>query len=89
MGSRAAKKREAMSKQTKKAKRTKSNILPAPLPSPSREDFERARELLGQRADALVLDLAKRYQVGKAAELTTVLDAIDSLSEIESLSQSA
>jgi hypothetical protein len=77
----------SMAKQTKKAKGIKSglarNILPAP--SPSQEDFERARELLGQRADALILDLAKRYQAGKAAELTTVLDAIDSLSEIERL----
>ena len=76
-----------MAKQTKKAKRTKlgpvRNILPAS--SPSQEDFEQARELLGQRADALIMDLAKRYQAGKAAELTTVLDAIDSLSEIERL----
>ena len=76
-----------MAKQTKKAKRTKPrlarNVLPAP--SPSQEDFEQARELLGQRADALIMDLAKRYQAGKAAELTTVLDAIDSLCEIERL----
>jgi hypothetical protein len=76
-----------MAKQTKKAKRTKlglvRNILPAS--SPSQEDFEQARELLGRRADALIMDLAKRYQGGKAAELTTVLDAIDSLSEIERL----
>jgi hypothetical protein len=73
-----------MAKQTKKAKRTKPGLA-LNLPSPSQEDFERARELLGQRADALILDLAKRYQAGKAAELTTVLDAIDSLSEIERL----
>jgi hypothetical protein len=80
-----------MAKQTKKAKRTKlgpvRNILPAS--SPSQEDFEQARELLGQRADALIMDLAKRYQAGKAAELTTVLDAVDSLSEIERLQRSA
>jgi hypothetical protein len=31
------------------------------------------------------MDLAKRYQASKAAELTTVLDAIDSLCEIERL----
>ncbi len=83
-----------MAKQTTKAKTNRGsakaklgpvrNILPAPSP----EDFDQARELLGQRADALILDLAKRYQLGKAAELTTVLDAIDSLSEIERLSQS-
>jgi hypothetical protein len=76
-----------MAKQTKKAKGTKPgpvrNILPAP--SPSQENFEQARELLGRRADALITDLAKRYQASKAAELTTVLDAIDSLSEIERL----
>jgi tRNA(Met) C34 N-acetyltransferase TmcA len=73
-----------MAKQTKKAKRTKPRLA-LNLPSPSQEDFERARELLGQRADALILDLAQRYQASKAAELTTVLDAIDSLSEIEAL----
>jgi hypothetical protein len=82
-----------MAKQTKKAKPTKRRsaattgvqINIVPRPSPSQEDFELARELLGQRADALILDLAKRYQASNAAELTTVLDAMDSLSEIESL----
>jgi hypothetical protein len=81
-----------MAKQTKKkAKPTKprSGTMPgfvikvAPPRQPSQEDFERAREHLGRRADALILDLANRYEAGKAAELTTVLDAIDSLSEIE------
>jgi hypothetical protein len=66
-----------MAKRT--AKRTKS------APSPSQKDFERAREFLGRRADALILNLAKQYQASKAAELTTVLDALDSLSEIEKL----
>jgi hypothetical protein len=80
-----------MAKQTKKAKQTKRrsqatpgvviNILPAQ--PPSQEDFKRARDLLCQRADALILDLAKRYQASKAGELTTVLDAMDSLAEFE------
>jgi hypothetical protein len=72
-----------MAKQTKKAKRTKLGLVRNIPPAPSQEDFEQARELLGRRADALIMDLAKRYQASKAAELTTVLDAIDSLSEIE------
>jgi hypothetical protein len=46
-------------------------------------DFNRARVLLRQRADALVLDLAKRYLASVASELTTVLDAMDSLAEFE------
>jgi len=72
-----------MAKQTKKAKPTKLrsketpgvviNILP--VPPPSQEDFKRARELLRRSADALVLDLAKRYAASKATELTTVLGA--------------
>jgi hypothetical protein len=84
-----------MAKRTKKANPAKRRgretpgvvirILP-PAP-PSDEDFERARELLGKRADALIMDLAKRYQADKAAELTTVLDAMDSLSEIEKLTR--
>jgi len=57
------------------------DILPAP--PPSQEDFKRARDLLRQRAAALILDLAKRYVASKAAELTTVLDAMDSLAEFE------
>ena len=73
-----------MAKQTKKAKPTKPGLVRT-APSPSQEDFEQARELLGRRADMLIMDLAKRYQASKAAELTTVLDAIDSLSEIERL----
>jgi hypothetical protein len=48
-----------------------------PAPSPSQADFKRARDLLRQRAAALILDLAKRYVATKAAELTTVLDAMD------------
>jgi CspA family cold shock protein len=82
---------ELMAKQTKKVKRTKlvlvRNILRPP--SPSQDDFEQARELLGRRADALIMDLAKRYVASKAAELTTVLDAIDSLFEIQRLQRPA
>jgi CspA family cold shock protein len=51
--------------------------------APSREDFERAGAHLRNRANALVLDLSKRYQAGKAAELTSALDAMDSLAEFE------
>jgi hypothetical protein len=86
-----------MAKQTKKAKRAKParrgqrpglflNILSAP--PPSEEDFNRARDLLRRRADALILDLAKRYSVSTASELTTVLDALDSLAEFESMERS-
>ena len=85
-----------MAKQTKKAKRAKPrgketpgvliNILPAPPPSEA--DFNRARDLLRRRADALILDLAKRYSASTASELTTVLDAIDSLAEFESMERS-
>jgi hypothetical protein len=84
-----------MAKRTKKAKPAKRrgrempglviNILPPPPPSD--EDFERARELLGRRADALIMDLAKRYQADKAAELTIVLDALESVAELERLTR--
>ena len=47
------------------------------LAAPSHEDFKRARDLLRERADALILDLGNRYLASKAAELTTVLDAMD------------
>jgi hypothetical protein len=71
-----------MAKQTKKAKRAK----PARhAPPPSEEDFNRARDLIRRRADALILDIAKRYSVRTASELTTVLDAMDSLAELESM----
>jgi CspA family cold shock protein len=78
-----------MAKQTKKAKPTKrrsketSGLVIAP--PPSEEDFNRARDLLRRRADALILDIAKRYSVRTATELTTVLDALDSLAELESM----
>jgi hypothetical protein len=75
----------AMAKQMKKAKRPTPGvtiIINAP-PAPSQEDFKRARDLLRRRADALILDLAGRYLLSKATELTTVLDAIDSLAELE------
>src|ERR1700733_15479732 len=81
-----------MAKQTKKSKPTKArspapeaiiDIDPPELASPSQDDFQRARDLLRQRAAVLILDLAKRYVASKAAELTTVLDAMDSLAEFE------
>ncbi len=81
-----------MAKQTKKSKPTKAgspapeatiDIDPLELASPSQGDFKRVRDLLRQRSAALILDLAKRYVASKAAELTTVLDAMDSLAEFE------
>ena len=81
-----------MAKQTKKSKPTKArsptpeviiDIDPPELASPSQGDFKRVRDLLRQRSAALILDLAKRYAASKAAELTTVLDAMDSLAEFE------
>jgi hypothetical protein len=71
-----------MAKQTKKVKRAKP-VRHAP--PPSEEDFNRARDLLRRRADALILDIAKRYSVSTALELTTVLNALDSLAELESM----
>ena len=84
-----------MAKQTKKATPTKrrsqapQDINPPELASPSQEGFKRARDLLRQRAATLVLDLAKRYAASKAAELTTVLDAMDSLAEFERMHRPA
>jgi cold shock protein len=90
-------KKVKMAKQAKKVKRTRHtskgtprpvlDILPAP--PPSQEDFKRARDLLRQRAAALILDLAKQYVASKAAELTTVLDAMDSLAEFERMHRPA
>jgi hypothetical protein len=86
-----------MAKQMKKAKRTEPRGRATPSvvihidpaqPSPSQEDFKRARDLLRQRAAALILDLAKRYVASKASELTAVLDAIDSLAEFERMQRS-
>jgi CspA family cold shock protein len=81
-----------MAKQTKKSKPTKARSQapeviidtdPPELASPSQGDFTRVRDLLRQRSAALILDLGKRYVASKAAELTTVLDAMDSLAELE------
>jgi hypothetical protein len=75
-----------MAKQTKKSKPTKPGGVVSritPRQPPSQEEFKRARELLRQRADALVLELAASYVVSRAEELTTVLDAMDSLAEFE------
>jgi CspA family cold shock protein len=76
-----------MAKRTKKARPTKptaagGKIVIARQP-PSQEEFRRARDLLRQRADGLVLDLAVHYLASKAGELTTILDAMDSLAELE------
>jgi hypothetical protein len=79
-----------MAKQTKKSKPTKArsptpeviiDIDPPEVASLSQGDFKRVREFLRRRSAALILDLAKRYVASKAAELTTVLDAMDSLAE--------
>ena len=87
-----------MAKQTKKSKPTKArspapeviiDIDPPELASPSQGDFKRVRDLLRQRSAALILDLAKRYVASKAAELTTVLDAMDSLAEFERMHRPA
>jgi hypothetical protein len=79
-----------MAKQTKKANPPKPrrqtpgvNIDRPEQASPSQADFKQARDLLRQRPAALILDLANRYVASKAAELTAVLDAIDSLAEFE------
>jgi hypothetical protein len=73
----------SMAKQTQKARQTKRRGAAGKPPSP--EEFKQARYLLRQRADALILDLAKRYRVSAASELTTVLDAMDSLAELEKM----
>jgi CspA family cold shock protein len=65
------------------------HIDPSELASPSQEDFKRARDLLRRRSAALILDLAKRYVASKAAELTAVLDAMDSLGELERMHRPA
>jgi CspA family cold shock protein len=88
----------SMAKQTKTAKPPEPgsqtpgvtiHIDPPELASPSQWDFNRARDLLRQRSAALILDLAKRYVASKAAELTTVLDAMDSLAEFERMHRPA
>jgi CspA family cold shock protein len=87
-----------MAKQTKKSKPTKASSPAAEviigidtpeLASPSRADFKRVHDLLRRRSAALILDLAKRYVAGKAAELTTVLDAMDSVAEFERMQRPA
>jgi hypothetical protein len=78
-----------MAKQTKKATGTKrqgrasAGVVSLTPRQPLQEDFKGARDLLRQRAAALILDLAKRYSASAASELTTVLDAMDSLAEFE------
>jgi CspA family cold shock protein len=87
-----------MAKQTKKSKPTKPrsqapevviHIDSPDLVSPSQGDFKQARDLLRRRAGTLIADLAKRYVASKAAELTTVLDAMDSLAEFERMHRPA
>ena len=70
---------------TNKAKRNQHRSKAAPGVVPLEEDFNRARDLLRRRADALILDIAARYSASTASELTTVLDAMDSLAEFESM----
>ena len=67
-----------MAKQTKTTKR-------ADIALPMPEHFERTRNHLRQRANALIIELAKRYHAGKSEELTAVLNAIDSATELEGL----
>jgi hypothetical protein len=67
--------KKLVANQTKRAKREPAR--------PTQQDFQQARDILRQRADVLILDLAKRYLVRKAEELTAVLDAMDSLAEFE------
>jgi hypothetical protein len=81
-----------MAKQTKKATRAQP-VRRGESPGlsdrpPSEEDFNRARDLLRRRADALILDIAKRYSVSTPLELTTALNAMDSLAELESMERS-
>ena len=67
-----------MARQTKAPKR-------ADIALPTPEDFERTRNHLRQRANALIIELAKRYHAGKSEELTAVLNAIDSATELEGM----
>lgn len=65
-----------MTRKTKAAK-------PPAIAQPTQEDFERARNHLRQRADALIIELAKRYHASKSEELTAIMNAMDSASELE------
>ena len=49
------------------------------------DDFERARNHLRQRANSLIIELAKRYHTRKSEELTVVLNAMDSAAELEGM----
>jgi hypothetical protein len=67
-----------MAKQTKTAKREA-------VTSPTSEDFERALNHLRQRANALIIELAKRYHAGRSEELTAILNAMDSATELKGM----
>jgi hypothetical protein len=67
-----------MAKQTRTAKRKDVAL-------PTSEDFQRTRSHLRQRANALIIELAKRYHAGKSEELTAVLNAMDSATELEGM----
>jgi hypothetical protein len=54
---------------------------------PKPEDFERARNHLLRRANALVVELGEQYQAALAEELTEVLNAIDSVEDLEKMSR--
>jgi hypothetical protein len=71
-----------MAKQTKGAKRA-DIVLPTP------KDFEWARNHLRRRAHALIIELAKRYHAGKSEELTAVLNAMDSATELERMGRTS
>jgi CspA family cold shock protein len=73
----------AKQKKTKPPARSRAAKADTQAAGPSKENYEQARQLLRRRADAIVLELAKRYAASKAAELTAVLDAMDSLAEFE------
>jgi hypothetical protein len=71
-----------MAKETRMAKRPE-------IAQPTATDFARARSRLRQRADTLIVELAKRYHAGKSEELTAVLNAMDSATELERMEPSA
>jgi hypothetical protein len=71
-----------MAKQTKTAKRPG-------IAEPTPADFEGARNQLRQRADALIIELAKRYHAGKSEELTAIMNAIDCATELERMGRTS
>ena len=70
------------------AKQTKTVKRPG-VAQPTPEDFERARNHLRRRADALIIELAKRYHAGKSEELTAIMNAMDCATELERMGQTS